>query len=323
MMQELPRKDTLHQIETLWGILWHLFLYIVFGIGLLADSTTPASIFARTSAIDSQTMTVQTAAHGGSTMGASKPRNVPDIEVMFIPLRAIREMSPNMSLSSIFATLVQPSSRGSIELASTDPREHPRIHYHVLSDKRDVAVARKAARFTMRIAEEFVNAGYPHPAPLTFAPGMDLGYLDSLFAERDLELKLPAAGLPDHKPAPDVPGIVASVKSPVPDDTAVKKQQDKVAKQNWRTITDDQIDEYVKRVCVTSLHFSSTCRMSVKSQDGVVDQRLRVHGMENLRIADASVFPKIPSAHTMAPTVMVAERCASFLKSDWEDRKQK
>jgi len=50
----------------------------------------------------------------------------------------------------------------------------------------------------------------------------------------------------------------------------------------------------------------------------VVDSRLNVHGIERLRVADASVFPKIPAAHTCAPTVMVAEKCADYIKEDWQ-----
>lgn len=323
-MHELPLKDTLHQVETLWGILWHLFLYLCFGTGILAASSTPASIFVRSSAIDDEAMAVVPVAEGGSTMDAHHPRNVPDIEVMLTPVRTLTEMtSGKLSLSSMFATLVQPYSRGRIELASADPREHPRVYYPVLSDKRDVIASRKATRFTMRFADQFTKSGYSHPAPLTFAPGMDLEYLDSLLQRRTLELKQEAVTMPDPKPVPDLPGVGQAKKSSTDDDAALKKQQAKVSHVDWRTVTDEEIDEYVKRVCTTSLHFSSSCRMSLGPEDGVVDQRLRVHGMKSLRIADASVFPKIPSAHTMAPTVMVAERCADFLRSDWVDRKEK
>lgn len=66
-----------------------------------------------------------------------------------------------------------------------------------------------------------------------------------------------------------------------------------------------------------SLHPSCTCRMSNDPQSGVVDQRLRVHGVRNLRIADTSVFPRMLSSHTMWPAIMVGERCADFIKKDW------
>ena len=47
--------------------------------------------------------------------------------------------------------------------------------------------------------------------------------------------------------------------------------------------------------------------------DAVVDEKLRVRGLENLRIADASVMPVVVSGNTNAPVVMIAERAAEFL----------
>ena len=67
----------------------------------------------------------------------------------------------------------------------------------------------------------------------------------------------------------------------------------------------------------TGLHPTSTCRMgpgAYGDHPSVVDTKLRVYGVQGLRVCDASVFPEIITAHTMAPVVMVAERCAEFLK---------
>jgi choline dehydrogenase len=47
----------------------------------------------------------------------------------------------------------------------------------------------------------------------------------------------------------------------------------------------------------------------------VVDGQLRVYGLEGLRIADASIFPRIPTANTMAPCVVVGERVSDLLKA--------
>jgi choline dehydrogenase len=47
---------------------------------------------------------------------------------------------------------------------------------------------------------------------------------------------------------------------------------------------------------------------------GVVDQRGRVHGVEDLYVIDASIFPMIPSSPTNLPTIMLAERCAGALR---------
>ncbi|KAH9926550.1 alcohol oxidase [Epithele typhae] len=53
------------------------------------------------------------------------------------------------------------------------------------------------------------------------------------------------------------------------------------------------------------------------SLDAVVDTALRVHGVQGLRVCDASVFPEIIGSHTMAPTVAVAEKCADLVKAAW------
>ena len=53
--------------------------------------------------------------------------------------------------------------------------------------------------------------------------------------------------------------------------------------------------------------------MGPNAADSVVDAKLRVHGVQNLRIADASVFPNITSGNTNAPVIMVAEKAADTI----------
>ncbi len=64
----------------------------------------------------------------------------------------------------------------------------------------------------------------------------------------------------------------------------------------------------------TVYHPVSTCRMGLGVGDSVVDSSLRVHGLEHLRVVDASVFPTVTSANTHAPTVMVAQKAADSIR---------
>ena len=66
----------------------------------------------------------------------------------------------------------------------------------------------------------------------------------------------------------------------------------------------------------TVYHPVSTCMMGRDPAQAVVDHRLRVHGIEGLRVIDASVFPTITSGNTNAPTVMVAEKGAAIVLED-------
>jgi choline dehydrogenase len=56
--------------------------------------------------------------------------------------------------------------------------------------------------------------------------------------------------------------------------------------------------------------------MGLDASNSVVDARLRVHGMQNLRVIDASVFPAVTSGNTNAPTIMVAEKGADMVLHD-------
>ena len=63
----------------------------------------------------------------------------------------------------------------------------------------------------------------------------------------------------------------------------------------------------------TVYHPVGTCRMGSSAEDSVVDVSLRVHGVERLRVVDASVFPTVTSANTNAPTIMVAQKAADLI----------
>jgi choline dehydrogenase len=77
--------------------------------------------------------------------------------------------------------------------------------------------------------------------------------------------------------------------------------------------SDSEIADFICGHCTTLYHPTSTCRMGT-DQLAVVDPKLRVRGLDGLVVADASVFPKMVSGNTNAPTIMVAERAAAFIR---------
>jgi predicted dehydrogenase (TIGR03970 family) len=96
-----------------------------------------------------------------------------------------------------------------------------------------------------------------------------------------------------------------------------KVMADRVTPTDGEIASDAGIDSWLMRRVRTSHHLGGTCKMGAAADPGaVVDQRGRVRGFENLRVADASVFPDVLRANTNATTILVAERMAEFMRSD-------
>jgi choline dehydrogenase len=76
--------------------------------------------------------------------------------------------------------------------------------------------------------------------------------------------------------------------------------------------SDDELLDYLRQTGSTVFHATCTCKMG-RDRMAVVDDLLRVHGIEGLRVIDASVMPTVTSTNTNAPTIMIAEKGATMI----------
>lgn len=84
--------------------------------------------------------------------------------------------------------------------------------------------------------------------------------------------------------------------------------------------TDKEIADDIRARAGTVFHPVSTCRMGPDPNVDVVDARLKVYGVDGLRVVDASVFPTLTSGNTNAPTIMIAEKAADMILQDNQTR---
>jgi choline dehydrogenase-like flavoprotein len=77
-------------------------------------------------------------------------------------------------------------------------------------------------------------------------------------------------------------------------------------------LSDEQLFEYACANAKTDHHPAGTCRMG-NGEDAVVSTELKVHGIDRLRVVDASIMPRLNSSNTNAPTIMIAEKAADLI----------
>jgi len=174
----------------------------------------------------------------------------PDIQVVFQPARRNQNMFP-LPLGHGFVlsiVLLHPKSRGTLTLASADPRAKPLVDPALLSAPDDIEPLVRGLKLTRRV--------FATPA---FAP---------------------------YRATEFLPGVSVD--------------------------GDDAWKDYIRATAATVHHPAGSCRMGT-GDDAVVTPELKVRGIDGLRVADASIFPKLMGGNTNAPVVMVAEKAADMI----------
>ncbi|MGK7879444.1 MAG: GMC family oxidoreductase [Crocosphaera sp.] len=173
----------------------------------------------------------------------------PDLQFFFGPIQFLEDQyqveGPGFTFAPI---LVQPQSRGTVDLRSPNPQDLAVISPNYLQCDTDLKVLIRGIELARELA---------HTKAFDEFRGRELG-----------------------------PG--ADVKSP------------------------QQLSEYVRQVASTVWHPVGTCKMG-RDALSVVNPQLEVYGVEGLRVADASIMPKITSGNTNAPTIMIGEKAADLI----------
>ena len=80
--------------------------------------------------------------------------------------------------------------------------------------------------------------------------------------------------------------------------------------------TDEDIRNVLRQRVDTVYHPVGTCKMGANDPMAVVDPKLAVHGLEGLRVVDASIMPTLIGGNTNAPTIMIGEKAADMIRTE-------
>jgi 5-(hydroxymethyl)furfural/furfural oxidase len=195
-------------------------------------------------------------------------------------------------LGIVGISLYAPFSRGDVTLDPRNPNGEPRVAFNLLSDERDAMRLCRGARFARALLnDEHVTAVAHETFVLPPSPPIRLlnrpGY---------------TAPLLNH-------AIATVARLPGPVRRAALRRILAPGRLLGDIRDDGEFDALALAGATPMFHPTSTCAIG-----SVVDQQGRVIGVENLRVVDASIMPRIPRANTNVPTLMVAEKCAAAIK---------
>lgn len=225
----------------------------------------------------------------------------------------IIDANKNADIAVIFTTLLNPTALGKVRLRSADPYDLPMIQSNFLDRPDDVATLVQG----VQLARKFLTT-----------------QAFSQISATDIQLPLPEC---ETVPLKKMKKIKTPTTPKPKKDKSKKYDKKNKGKQNVEEPivteappiepivpeiipygTDQYFECYVKQVSTPLYHPTSTSKMGpATDRFAVVDERLKVHTLNGLRIIDASVMPKIVSANVNAATIMIAEKGSDLIKEDW------
>ena len=191
------------------------------------------------------------------------------------------------------------ASQVAIFTRSDPSAERPDIQFHMqpLSADKPGEGAHKFSAFTASVCQlRPESAGYVRinsPDPMQY-PSIQPNYLST-----ELDRRVAVGGIKVARRIAGAPPLASQI------------IEEFVPGAQYRT--DAELLEAARLYSQTIYHPTSTCRMGTDPHRAVVDARLRVHGMDGLRVVDASIMPEIVSGNTNAPTIMIAEKAADMI----------
>ncbi len=220
-----------------------------------------------------------------------------DLLLFLIGRVSPRGYGPDLAMFG--AALYSPHSRGAVTLMSADVDEPPRIEFRMFEDPRDPPRMLKAARFAESLLLEPAVAGTYNDAFL-LPPVMSLQQFN----------RPGVAGMvlaTAAKAALNAPSLVSRAII----GNAIRAGRWFANRNRRSALTDAEL----LGAAAPMAHPIGTCAIGrTDNPMAVVDQACRVHGVGGLRVVDASVMPRIPSANTNLPTMMIAERVAEIIR---------
>jgi choline dehydrogenase-like flavoprotein len=231
---------------------------------------------------------------------SSNDSGCPGTDLLVFMVGRVSPRSYGTDVAMVGAALYSPYSRGQVTLASGQFDVPPRIDFRMFDDPRDAPRFVKAARYAESLLRD---------------PGVAAEYSDAFLLPPVMSLhQFNRPGI-----AGSLLGIAAKAALNAPTSLSRLIVSRLIQPGRWianRRRQSPLTDADLLASAAPMAHPVATCAIGRRDDRmAVVDQTCRVYGVGNLRIADASVMPRVPSANTNLPTIMVAERAADLIRS--------